>query len=373
MISLKKILVGIMIATYPLSLQSDLVFAKSKKSSSKKKNRKSKKKNSKSSLKSASPQVSSAADYEEQVSYAQESSPVVSTTVSASVVSESVSTTDSSTVAVATDIDVSKDANWENFRICMQSNCSDGDDSPNNVKCYKNLTFDEVFANCKMLVEEGKRESFKNYFSGPFLTAEKKAFCEGDMYNGKYNEATGKCAITVTYTRPAYNGKQFKCKAEKKTTTWYLDGKNYVCSAEIFNVDDCYQDSAGYETAKMKKTMGGINLAMGAVTGLVASLTTVTKITAAVTDKTKETDNSDSDSSSTQPTPSSTEENKNKATWYDKAAAGLSAGAGSLTQGIAEMAEGDILMKQKGDRFFGSCVLPNEERIAEGNARVLHW
>ena len=358
MISFKKLLVCILVATYPLSLQSDLVFAKGKKSSSKKKTKKKKGKNS---LKSASSQVSDGDDYEEETSSVEES-PVIESvsTVSASVVSEPVATS-TTTTSTATEIDVTKDENWENFRLCMQSNCSGGDDEPNNVQCYKSLTFDSVFQNCKSMVEASKQESFKNYFSGPFLNAEKKAFCEGaDSYAGKYNEATGKCAVTVTYTRPAYNGKQFKCGAEKKTLTWYLDGKNYVCSGEVFNVNECYKDSDGYEAAKMKKMMGGITLAMGAVTGTISAFST--KQFADGTEKVK---NSDGET---------VEQTKyRKADWADKTAAFAETGAGQLTSGISDMVTGDIMMKQKGDRLFGSCKLSNGYIFSEGNAIKLTW
>ena len=41
--------------------------------------------------------------------------------------------------------DMSKDEDWEDFRLCMQQSCSGGDDQPNNVQCYKSLNFDNVF------------------------------------------------------------------------------------------------------------------------------------------------------------------------------------------------------------------------------------
>ncbi len=356
MVSLKKILVGILIAVYPLSLQSDLVFAKSKQSQKKKKNKKRK-----NIVKSASSQVSNSDDNYgdgESVSEVSSVSTVATVQPVASVVTSTPVTTQESVASVNTtttseEIDVSKDEKWDNFRICMQSNCGASDDLPNNVNCYKSLNFDNAFENCKMMIEESKHESFKNYFTGPFLNAEKKAFCEGDVYKGKFNEATGKCAVTVTYTRSAYDGKQFDCKAEKKNLTWYLDNKNYVCSGDAFNVSECYQDSANYESAKMQQIMGGISLGMGALT---AGLSVFS--------------GGQVDSGKRDKDGNAIMRDRSKG---EKAYDAIAGSSGQLTEGITQMATADIMMKQKGDRIFGKCIISDGHIVSEGSAVKLSW
>ena len=377
---LKKILVGLLVVAYPLTLQSSDVFAKKSTTRSSKKKTSKKKRVVKSNSKTEnSDNLTESENNSSETSNGSVATTTVSTSATTSVATNTNTTSSSSeqeTAPTATGEikDMSKDAKWEEFRLCMQTSCAGSDTQPNNVECYKSINFDNVFSNCKMLVEESKREDYKNYFTGPFIKAEKKAFCEGDNYGGKFEEATGKCAITVKYIRPAYNGKQFQCGRESRAKTWYLDNRNYVCDADLFGVGECYQDSPEYAAAQTQKWIGiaqiGIGVLSAAATGISAAKKGIVKNSTTTT-------NADG-SSSTNVTYEKYTNKKgvevNKADVAGGISAGLTAGSGMLAAGGESLAKGLVIEKDsRGNRIFGNCTLPNGETISEGNSIKLSW
>lgn len=378
MFCLRRILVSILIIAYPLALQSDYALARR---TSKRASKKSSKKKTKRASKSKSiekEEISSV--IEENVS----NGGIVSVSTTETTATTTTTTQASSTADVATNTsasdeietvvsgeiqDMSKDEKWEEFRICMQTSCAGSDEQPNNVECYKSLTFDNVFMNCKMLVDEDKREAFRNYFTGPFIRNEKKTFCEGDQYGGKFDEVSGKCAITVKYTRPAYNGKKFHCAKESKSLTWYIDNRNYVCDASLFNVENCYQDSENYTSAKIKAITGSLQLVGAAATGIVAGISAGKQmVNTSVKTEGATTINADGSKTTTE-----TVYNKEKAGVLAGVQAGLQSSSGLLTSGASDVATAMILANEKGKQIFGVCNLPNGEVIQEGNSIKLSW
>ncbi|MCR5506593.1 MAG: hypothetical protein K6F04_01955 [bacterium] len=381
MSSLKKILVSLLVIAYPLGLQVDDVYARKKSSSarsSKKKKTSKKKKNTVKSASSESSIITSDSESDIQTSATTTTTTSVPVT-SANVVEEVVSASDTEVAPSSSEIkDMSKDAKWEEFRICMQTSCAGSDEQPNNVECYKSLNFDNVFMNCKLLVDESKREDFKNYFTGPFLKAEKKAFCEGDLYGGQFNESTGKCAITVKYTRPAYNGKQYKCGSESKSLTWYLDGRNYICDADLFGVGECYQDSDGYQAAQIQKWTSVAQLVAGTVAGVTSGLTAGLKIKKET--KTQKDDNGNYYTSSENVKVQKIDKKTGETKTVDARegaltgiTAGFNASSGMLSSGATSLATAMIMEKEKGNRIYGVCNLPSGEIISEGSSIKLSW
>ena len=373
---LKKILVLLLVFAYPLAVQEECYARKNHSSRSSKKS-KGKKRSVKPSAKSTTKESTEDSSNNEN-STAQESTSSNTNNSEASSSSTQAANTGTSSEdenevgsGEAKEVkDMSKDAKWEEFRICMQTSCAGSDEQPNNVECYKSLNFDNAFENCKMLIDENKREDFKNYFTGPFIRAEKKAFCEGEFYNGKFDEISGKCAITVTYTRPKYSGKQFSCGRETRTLTWYIDNKNYVCDASLFGVDNCYQDSAGYSAAKIQKYVGIAKVAIGTASAAFAGYSAATKVVKeSKTDK-----NGNTTMEAVKVTDKKTGEEKDKTAGVGEGlSAGLQAGSGMLSSGASDLASGLILEKEKGDRIFGICNLPNGETIPEGSSKKLTW
>ncbi|MBR1544878.1 MAG: hypothetical protein IJ638_02970 [Alphaproteobacteria bacterium] len=393
---MKKILVAVLVIAYPFGLQVGDAYAKRKSSSARsaKKKKSSKRKNSvksASSVSSAKVSESSEGTSSEVASSSttniSETETETTTTNTQNTASAPASTTetasassDAETAPSSTEVkDMSKDPKWEDFRICMQTSCAGSDEQPNNVECYKSINFDNVFMNCKMLVDENKREDFKNYFTGPFLTAEKKTFCEGDLYGGKFNETTGKCAITVKYTRPKYSGKQYKCSAESKSLTWYLDGRNYVCDADLFGVGNCYQDSANYQSAQIQKWTGVAQLVAGTAAGLTTGLSAGMKLktqTKQVKNESTGAMESVTSNVQVQKVDKKTGEMKTvdaKEGVLAGVTAGLQAGSGMLSSGATSLATAMIMEKEKGNRIYGVCNLPNGETISEGNSIKLSW
>ena len=385
MLSLRKIFVLLLVFAYPLAMQEEC-YARKKHSSRSSKKSKGKKRAVKSAK--ATPNENTENSSSEENSTVQESSS--SNTEKAESSTASQQTTESSTEGgdeigsgEAKEVkDMSKDAKWEEFRICMQTSCAGSDEQPNNVECYKSLNFDNAFENCKMLVDENKREDFKNYFTGPFIRAEKKTFCEGEFYNGKFDEVSGKCAITVTYTRPKYSGKQFSCNREARSLIWFIDNKNYVCDASLFGVGNCYQDSAGYSAAKIQKYIGIAKVALGTASAAVAGFSAAGKVVQqSVTDRDGNTkmvnvqvEKKDKKGNPViNPDTKKPEMEDKKAGALEGLSAGLQAGSGMLSSGASDLASGLILEKEKGDRIFGICNLPNGETIPEGSSKKLTW
>ncbi len=276
--------------------------------------------------------------------------------------------------------DMSQDAQWESFRICMQQICAGGDNQPTNVECYKKIQFDNAFLNCKGLIEESKVSDYRNYFSGPFINKEKKEFCEGDLYSGEYNSTTGKCAISVTYTRPKVDAKFHGCNSENKTKTWYIDSKNYICDAEQFNVNPCYQDNANVTAEEAKEITGWINVAAGTLTGVASAFSAAKNHSAT---ETKLVDNVDANGNKIQTTQTvainkytvSDEKKKefNKDATLTGITTGISAGLGGVANGVASIASANVAKREKGERVYGICTLSNGEVIPEGSSIKLSW
>ena len=363
MLNLKKILVNLLIVAYPLALQADDVLAKrtssrSSKKSSKKKRTASKKRDQVIETNENSLTSSTVEETTTNTNISETSNNQVAASESVSV-----ETTETTTQETSEIKDMSKDAKWEDFRICMQTSCAGSDEQPSNVECYKSVTFDNVFGNCKMLVEENKREDFKKYFTGSFIKAEKKAFCEGSTYEGKFDDATQRCAISVKYTRPAYNGKQYKCGSESKSLTWYLDNKNYVCDANAFGVGECYEDSPGYASSQVQKYTGIVQMGVGLLAGVASAISNAKAVT-------KQEKNADG---SYQAVEQYNKNGKVKKDWATGVSAGIATGSGLLESGATGLATGLIMEKERGNRIFGVCNLPNGTVISEGNSIKLSW
>ncbi len=380
MVSVKKIFVLLLVCAYPFAMQEDCFARKKHSSRSSKKSKAKKRTASKSNVEKVTKETSNNTEEVAEISNTNTET-VQTSSVKTTTSSSSTATTNTSTETASSEgdevgsgaakevKDMSKDEKWEDFRLCMQTSCAGSDEQPNNVECYKSLNFDNAFMNCKMLVDENKREDFKNYFTGPFIRAEKKEFCEGDFYGGKFDEVTGKCAITVKYTRPSYSGKQFKCDRESRSLVWYIDNRNYVCDASLFGVGNCYQDSANYTSAQIKKWTGVAQLAVGTVMGVTAGVTAGMKnVKEEVTTK-----DADGNYRTENVTVKNADGTDKKAGKLEGISAGLQASSGMLSTGGTDLATALILEKEKGDRIFGVCNLPNGETIPEGNSKKLSW
>ena len=304
--------------------------------------------------------------------------------------------------------DMSKDEDWEDFRLCMQQSCSGGDDQPNNVQCYKSLNFDNVFANCKLLVDSSKQEDFREYFTGPFLLQEQKEFCEGDYWSGKFDEKTKKCNLSVKYNRPAYSGKVYKCGAVSSTKTWSLDGKTYTCLGENFGASACYQDSPNVAAAQMQQITGIFTLATGAIAATASVVSTLKDVKTATLnvkngdeytninitkdqigdyvqkndDGSLKTDNfgnylvtEDAEKMGITSGMLSSANAKLSGTskGLEATQAAVTSGLPTMTEGAAQIISGSIAKKEKGDRLYGTCVLPNGQVIPENSNITLSW
>lgn len=396
----RKLLVLFLLFGYSFTIVGENVYAQRSKKSNSSRGNKSRSKSKKSSRSGSSARgdhSSSSANYEEENAVPVQTSTTYTETTTTTVqqvaptpvqqslvvdeAEEEVETTKSSS-GVA---DMSTDPEWEDFRICMQQNCAGGDEQPLNVECYKTLNFENAFSVCKdYLSDESKIKDFKKYFSGPFIKQEKKAFCEGEIWKGKFNEANGRCAITVTFNRNKVDAKHHGCSRVSKTKTWYLDNKNYICDGEaVFGVSPCYHDSANAEAAKTQKITAGITLAMGAITGVAAAFATTRNY--------KEKGN---DEYARNEDGSLKYDNEGKAikieaetkTWskdadkeFKKNALttgimdGLAASSGSLATGGTQLASAILSEKERGQREYGRCELPNGTMINEGNSIKLSW
>lgn len=391
----KKILILVLLFSYSFGVIEEEVYAqKSKRANSSKSNKnksksKSKSKSKKSARASSSNRESNSntdddteeinntetisSTYTETTTVVQEEIPTpVQQTVVANNTEpeqEEIATTESKTSEIP---DMSKEAEWEDFKVCMQQNCAGGDEQPLNVECYKTLNFENAFSVCKdYILDETKVKDFKKYFSGPFIKQEKKAFCEGEIWNGKFNDANGKCAITVTFKRNKVDGKHHGCAKVSKTKTWYLDNKNYSCDGEsVFNVSPCFHDSAQAESAKMQKYTAIASMTLGAVTGTIAGIASAKsyKETTTTTDK---------DGKAHDIVINNGSENKDadfgkRAVWSG-IGEGWSAASGALTSGGTQLATAIMMEKEKGDREYGRCELPNGTILSEGNTIKLSW
>jgi len=372
---LKNILVYVLVIAYPLALQSDYALGKRNSArSSKKKGSNSKKRNSSGSSLNLEKEKEKKEEASEEpvVVQSQESKQVETAPATVEpekdVGTQNISEETSTSQTTGSIADMSKDPKWEDFRNCMRASCAGGDNQPANVECYRVVNFDNAFLNCKGMIESSKQENFKTYFSGPFLTAEKKAFCEGDEVKGKFNETTGKCALDVKYTRKAYNGEVHKCSEENRSITWYLDGKNYLCSGETLGIEECYQDSENLSAAKTQMWMGIATAALGAFSAVGAGLSAGgQKLT-----ENKKTVNADGTTSVETVVRKDDKGNDVTAGWGAGLAA-FGANSGTLSQGATSIATSVAMQKEKGARLLGRCVLPNGETVSEGNSVKLSW
>lgn len=392
----KKLLVLFLLFGYSFAIVGEDVYAQRSKKSNSSRGNKSRSKSKKSSRSGSSAREdhsSSTSDYEEESETATTYTETTTTTVQqvapapvqqslvVDEAEEKVETTKSSS-GVA---DMSTDPEWEDFRICMQQNCAGGDEQPLNVECYKTLNFENAFSVCKdYLSDESKIKDFKKYFSGPFIKQEKKAFCEGEIWKGKFNEANGKCAITVTFNRNKVDAKHHGCSRVSKTKTWYLDNKNYVCDGEaVFGVSPCYHDSANAEAAKTQKITAGITLAMGAITGIATTIATKRNYTEKESDTYARDENGnlkyDEDGKAILIKGETKYWNKDADDEFKKNAFsaglmdGLAASSGSLATGTTQLAGAILSEKERGQREYGRCELPNGTMINEGNSIKLSW
>ena len=378
MICCKKVIVNLLFAFCIFSLQSEDVVAKRGEASksARKSGSRDRKKSSKARLGNASNVGKETGNSEEQ--------PVVagSSETTSAVASESVTTTtpaatpataivnepavaETATVDLFNDEvkDMSKDPKWSKFRICMQQSCSGSDTQPNNVECYKSLNLENAFESCKVLVDEGSRENFKDYFAGPFLKAEKKAFCESEDIKGKFNDVNGRCALTVKYVRNEYKGKVQSCPREERSTTWYLDGKQYSCSGELLDVPECYKDSDNIEAAEAEKKMGYVAAIVGGVTATAGAITSISS------PKYKNTGEKDKDGNSIKVAVDKGLSDK----IGDGITGAINSGGNQIADGISQIIIAEQKMKEKGARMYGRCVLPNGDFVGEGSQKTLSW
>lgn len=260
--------------------------------------------------------------------------------------------------------DVSKDKKWEEFRLCMQQGCSGGDDQPTNVECYKTVTFDKQFNDCKPLIEESKRKDFKKYFLNTFIPNEKKEFCENKdgPLQGVYENDT--CKIKVKFKRNYHKNECLSsCNKVERIKTISIN-KSFTCSPEWFGVEPCYKDSNGCSEAKVKKITGGIAIAGGVVAGVVSG------VASGFAGKNKK-ETTDEDKKATDTT-----NEKKKESGYDHGSAaldGISAGLDGVTKGAGELATAVLLEKEKGEALKGNCILPDGSAIGEGKSKKITW
>lgn len=194
------------------------------------------------------------------------------------------------------------------------------------------------------------------------------------------------------------------CSAVSVSKTWYLDGRTYTCSPDIFNVEPCYKDSANCAAVKTTKTMGTVKLISGIMTGAIAGATSAISATRKI--KTGKTDEKGNEiieetssrhskeelaslkakankeiNSNTQKTEAQDAlkqaQDDNKVLLKKQITNGLidgfAAGTSQIMEGTGELIKADILKKEKGDMLQGRCVLPDGKSVSEGGSINLSW
>ena len=434
---LKKVFVAMLVLVYPVVLQGEDVLSARASSrggrGSFKSSKKSSRKNTRGKISVGGKRsgVNSFAITKEADDDDHETSAVATTTATtASSVSEVSATATNTAVATTTTAeatgevekeatptsgtvpDMSKDAQWEDFRICMQQNCVGGDEQPSNVECYKAVNFDNAFNSCKSMVDSSKWGNYRNYFTGPFIRKEKAEFCKGEIWYGKFDETTGKCVLNVQYTRARVSNECLSdCGAVSKSKNWYVDGRTYICSGDNFGVGECHRDGPNCSASKIQKATGMVSLAGGAIMGGVAAWQAVKDTKATVSRKeTKTVTQKDEDGNvlkddkgnaltETVTTYEDVQKNsfknmseeerksygigekeleaRQRELNRDKAISGtlsgLQASSSFVTSGVTAIATANIYKEEKGDRVYGVCTLPNGQIVSEGNSIKLSW
>jgi hypothetical protein len=244
---------------------------------------------------------------------------------------------------------------WENFKYCMRQYCAGGDDQPPSVQCFRTATYDRAFIECRELFGDDRamQETMSCHYKNKLIPEEKRDGCVGRGGNW----GNDRCTISISFRRgkPCNDaGSVTKTIDDKKT-------QQFICSYDSFGLGECHEKKYSDEEVKFARIGAGINMAMGAVTGIMGGITAYTSTT---TSKDIDTSNCPS-------------------------CAGLNTAAGALSgaQGIAEgaigFAQADSMSKMKGDLVRnGVCRIPvgrNEDgspdyqNVGEGGVINVDW
>jgi hypothetical protein len=308
--------------------------------------------------------------------------------------------------------DVHEEPAWAGFRKCMTSSCMGGDDQPDHVNCYRNVTFEQIFEECRAMIDDPEKEdAYMAYFKIPFLTAEKSAFC-AEHFKGTYNETKDTCSVVVKFSRKyeAQKGVGFAKNDNKgcnnqgvpKTFSFGIASKKVLCSYETWNLDECHTDSPDLIKNQMAAISGLVQVATGAVAGVASGVSAGLSASAANKQKKMDSDIAARDSLNRQEsyaTPngmstlveggsasSTTSLNDRIGGGLDSykadkgvavvsgIASGLAGGGAMVTEGIGNLSLGLTGVKEKGGLYLGGkCTLPDESIVREGSIIHLHW
>ncbi|MDR3126010.1 MAG: hypothetical protein LBT92_00045 [Rickettsiales bacterium] len=292
--------------------------------------------------------------------------------------------------------DVHEDPAWAGFRKCMTSSCMGGDDQPDHVNCYRNVTFEQVFEECRAMIDDPEKEdNFMAYFKVPFLNEEKKAFC-AEHFSGTYNEIKDQCTLTIKFARDNKPQKGFgmapnpneRCNDNtSKVFSFGAAGKKIMCSYETFGLGECYNDNPDLIKNQMNVLSGTVQMATGALAGVAGGFAAVASAQAARVDrvnKQMEIDNKNRSSGGGEPAagsntgdplPADTSTKLSKGQTAAAAiAGGLASGGELVTTGIGSLATGLSGMNEKGGLYLGGkCTLPDESIVREGSVINLRW
>lgn len=235
---------------------------------------------------------------------------------------------------------------FADFKVCMSGFCGDGRGRPPNVLCYYDEALaNKAFAECKVhIADESRAKEYSAYFSGDFLFAEQKDWC--NKKGGLWDTARAACAIKITFKRYAdrpSGGSGVKIAAnvgceDNESKTLYLGERGFVCLASVFGKEDCMEDRDGEAAAaknnfktNLASTLGGAAIgALGGFFGAASGSTTGQKIGGA---------------------------------FVGAASDGLAGGIGLMASSY----------EVRGSPVYGKCYYPDGEFVNEGGTVSLEW
>ena len=274
--------------------------------------------------------------------------------------------------------DMSAHAGWTAFRKCMTNSCTGSENQPEHVNCYQNVKFENIFDDCKMMLNErGEDDNFMAYFRFVFMRNEQAAFCK-ERWNGTYDDKREMCSVPIRFYRTVKEGKDKKsgCKNDvTKTFRFGISPAIIPCSYETFGLDDCYEENANYQIGQIQQWAGIVQIVGGAASGFAAG---ASAISANAAQKNQTAFNNNLAMAKTDPNGKlGTEDTKQKGSLALGITTGVGSGIGMAGEGAATIAKGAIMMGQHGDLHKGGrCGIPSENgesSIREGNTIRLSW
>ncbi|MDR1009033.1 MAG: hypothetical protein LBL52_02140 [Rickettsiales bacterium] len=188
------------------------------------------------------------------------------------------------TALIAAPGSVADSPDWEGFTMCMRGSCGGGNSQPANVRCYEDLTAEDVFnQECKIMVatDPSRAKEFYDYFHDTVLPTEQKEAC--NRRGGLWDTAGRRCLITITYRRKgsgASNAKGVKLEDnigcdDNVPKQVELGGtqKSLLCKAEIFGKGPCFNaDNKAIDEVKTQQALGVGLMVTGVVGGTIGGI-----------------------------------------------------------------------------------------------------